>query len=209
MIDTWRTNSSKRRLDLVAVGVSLLILMASVTPASGQHVNQSLKEADVALLPTFCRHSQTFMEAFGSKQEQAYWYGRLGPDFKHVHHYCWAAAALHRTNQTRDSRSRDWLLKNAVSDATWVIEKVAPTFELLPDVYITRAKAYAGRKEDKAANEDFRIAVALRPDYWRSYFEWATYLSAKGLREEARMVISKGREQIPTSKVLQRLEEQL
>jgi hypothetical protein len=168
-------------------------------------------ETEIRLMPEYCRHAQTIMESWGTRDEQLQWEQKLGEGFAHIHHHCWALGYMQRAMRTIDRVERGRLYRSAIQDSSYVVRNVRDknSFVLMPDVYIVRAKAYAGLREDEEALADFNAARSLNPRYVRTYLEWATVLNIREQKAAARKVVEEGLRNVPESKALARMLKEL
>lgn len=166
-----------------------------------------LSDAERALLPKYCGHTQEFSWTHGRKSDQAdYWARVMGPNYSHIHHYCWALTYFNRARRaSTTANDRISALEAARLDFEYVVNACSPDFVLLPEVYTRLGEVEILRGQPNRANAAFQRARQLKPDYWPPYFHWAEFLSRVGQRAEALKVVTQGLEQSPDAKVLQNL----
>lgn len=190
--------------------VSVMVIAALwFGSAKAQHIANSLTQEDIVLLPEYCRYSQTINERFGNKEGREYWNKRLGDDFKHIHHYCWALASIRRSEKLSEKRNRHALLTTAVSDCEYVIRAAKTSFVLMPDVLIARGIAQGRLGRMREAEIDFKTAQGLEPRHVAIYVAWAGLLVSQGLKADARRVIEEGLKNVPDSPALARMAKDL
>ncbi|MEF8734489.1 MAG: hypothetical protein V5B40_22025 [Candidatus Accumulibacter meliphilus] len=187
-------------LSRVAVILILLAVSTSGVAAVGNHT-----EAEVAMLPPYCR--LVFNNGRGTENSPSPaarpWLAVMGNMLWHIHHYCygqiiWMRAMRHNT----PSHTRRNLLNSAISEYDYVIKHSPDNFILLPEI-LTQSGDLALLLSDAAkANELFARARALKPDYWPAYSHWADYLIRSGKRSDAKQLVSLGLKYSPHAKVL-------
>jgi tetratricopeptide (TPR) repeat protein len=162
-----------------------------------------VSNAELALLPSFCRHTQVIMQRHGSLAEHQRWIARVGEPFKAMHHYCISVVALMRSDRAGvPVQQRRYLHNYAVANLTFVVKNSTPDFVFLPEVLFRRGQAHKKLKELDEAIRDLRQAVEMRPDYVFAVSELADAYASRGKKKEAREVLEKGLQHSPDSKFL-------
>ncbi|WP_153110272.1 tetratricopeptide repeat protein [Propionivibrio limicola] len=190
-------NRSSPRL---ALPFLLTFMLATITPIA-MAKPQNVTEAELQLLPRYCRDTQWFPERYA--QQRNYWVSRMGPTFSHMHHYCWGLTNLNRARRA-DVRlgKRMGSLNDILNDFHYVTNQAPPDFVLLPEIYTRIGEVQLLLRAPNRANEAFARARNLKPDYWPAYSQWAEYLMQIGKRPEALKIVTSGLKHSPESKVL-------
>lgn len=116
---------------------------------------QEIVAQTMPLLPPYCK----IKIDNGPPAQLAYWVQRLGPGFGHIHHYCFGLAQVIVAERTTEKSAKNSLLRYALVDFTYVIEKSKPSeLTVMADVYVARAKVYMAQKNMPQAMADFRRA---------------------------------------------------
>ncbi len=222
-----RVQAALPHVDVVAVGcragvrllsdvwLVLAALLVLVAAASGRAFaaeggglsldSYDVTNAEVALLPGFCRHTQVIMQRHGSLQEHQRWIAQVGEPFKAMHHYCISVVALMRSDRAGVSEQhRDYMRKYAVANLTYVVRNSTPGFVFLPEVLFRRGQAHARLNQMDEAIRDFRQSLESRPGYVLAISELADAYVATGKKDEARAVLEAGLKHLPDSKFLKR-----
>lgn len=187
-----------RSLPVAAIN---LLLFAYAYPASGQEYAQD----ELRALPRACL-AQKFIN--GSLRtpivpefERAQWEARLGSDYQHYHHFCWALMDLRRAN-TGPSQHRNFNYSTAVQNFEYVQRNASRAFPLLPEVYLRKGMALRYLGEEARAAREFLEAIDLKRDYTPAYSELIDlYLDLEDY-ESARRTLELGLAAVPDSKIL-------
>ncbi len=165
---------------------------------------------EMALLPKYCPHAGLYHPIYGTPEGHAYWMQRLGDDFRHIHHYCWALVALQRAGRAQVSaRQRQHWLASAENDITYVLRNSSQKLVLIPELLLRRGQVRVRLNKYNEASEDFQRAIKVRPDYWPPYVELAEILKTRKDMAGARRVLEEGLKHSPDSRGLQRALEHL
>jgi tetratricopeptide (TPR) repeat protein len=165
-----------------------------------------------AFLPEWCKYTAYYNSVVPHERGNAdarREYERLnrlmGPqNFKHLHHYCRGLFVVARARYFEPSKTaRDRLLRNSIAEFNYVLNRVEPTFALLPEILTKKGESYArlGRPE---AVEPLHRALQAKPDYWPAYAALSDYFRDTGQVEQARQWLQKGLAAAPNATPLQR-----
>lgn len=160
-------------------------------------------EADMALLPGYCRNAQSFNYDGINGPTTTRWVATMGSGFYSIHHYCWARIELSRSERATSLVAQKMALRgSARSNLLYVIDNSPSDFVLLPEIYtwLGRVEILSGRSSD--ADRAFAKARSLKPDYWPAYYHWAEWLASKGKKAEALAIVKTGLQQSPQAKPL-------
>jgi tetratricopeptide (TPR) repeat protein len=155
-----------------------------------------------ALIPAYCPHAQGWSRDWYGPDSMR-WKAKIGPDFSHMHHYCWGQVNMLRAQKSNVSKQeRKRLLELVRGDYLYVTKHSARDFVLLPEVYTRIGEVELRLALYNEANKSFAQARALKPDYWPAYSHWAEFLIRSGKRAEAKQVVKSGLDYSPGSRVL-------
>jgi tetratricopeptide (TPR) repeat protein len=111
----------------------------------------------------------------------------MGPrNFRHLHHYCRGLFIVAHARYFETSKTeRDRRLNYSIREFDYAVNRVEPTFALLPEMLTKKGESLAalGRPE---AVEALQRALQAKPDYWPAYAALSDYLRDIGLVELAR-----------------------
>ncbi|MBN2320620.1 MAG: tetratricopeptide repeat protein [Acidobacteria bacterium] len=105
-------------------------------------------EAEQLQLPAYCKARFELTELPIEVKKQ--WEARLGKDFIHVHHYCYALNSLNRLRL--GIGDPEYLLEISLNNLDYMIEHVRPNFVLLPEIYYNKGRTLMmmGKYEEAA-----------------------------------------------------------
>lgn len=188
-------------LRLIVFFIYAIFLQLLPVPLQARVPLEAPTEAEIRLLPSYCKDTEWFPERYGEKR--SYWIEQMGDSFRHLHHYCWARLSVNRARKANiSSRERISLLESALHDYNYVTHKAPDSFILLPEIYTKVGELQLLRKQPSKADEAFTRARYLKPDYWPAYSGWVEYLITTGRRAEALDVVKAGLYNSPNAKVL-------
>jgi hypothetical protein len=162
---------------------------------------------ELALLPEFCRDTQGVLyQVRGNGRDSPrapHWLSLMGPDFWHMHHYCYALAYMMRAQDASLSPiQKKYLYQKAMGDYNYVIKNAQPTMALMPEVHYKVGEAQLLMDNVGAASAAFATSRRLKPDYWPAYTRWADLLAGLKKYNDALELVREGLRHAPESKEL-------
>jgi hypothetical protein len=200
-----------RRLSsmLVAVCAAAFCVAARAQDVPGYpaHVTD-YDPREVAMLPRYCIHTQSFRDKVpGGADKVAIdgWYAEMGPVFHAMHHYCWGLMKTHRALYlSRDPRTREFYLRDSITEFDYVLERAANDFVLLPEILTKKGENLIRLGRGATGIYELERAVELKPEYWPPYAQMSDYYKEAGDRKKARDMLQAGLAKAPDAKALQR-----
>ena len=123
-----------------------LILLA-LCSASTYSLAVEVTSGEVPLLSSYCRGTQLIREVSGDKTPIEKNIKRYGPEFWHLHHYCWALNGERKAinapvnaDSARGIPSRSSLLEYSRGNLEYFLKRSSDKFILLPEVLVTNAR---------------------------------------------------------------------
>lgn len=158
-------------------------------------------DTEVGLLPPFCKTK--FDNGLNrSHPDVRRWMNILGPEYEHIHHYCFGLNFYYRAGV--GDNNKDYYLRRAMDNYNYLIEHSRPDFILLPEVYVKRGQVYRSMGDTARAIQDFRKARDMKPDYLKPYAVIGDTYLQMGEKEKAREAWEQGLKVSPQSKALGR-----
>lgn len=155
-------------------------------------------DAEMASLPPFCK--ARFNEG---SPEYKLWESMLGKDFGHTHHYCAGVNFLNRYYRARSAQAKRFNLNSARATLDYMVTHAAPTYSLMPDVYLSLGTVYMLSNQSGQAIASFNQAIELNPRLPKAYGAIADfYLKAKQ-PAKALEIVTEGLRHNPDTKSLQ------
>lgn len=167
--------------------------------------DRTITPGEWAVLPNWCYDTQggpygapEGAEWLNKSPRAAHWVSKMGRDFWHLHHYCWALRDLHRLRRPDLSpRERSLLQERAISDIQYTIKYCEPTMPLMPEVLLRFGELHLMQNNPEAAQQAFQESRRLKPDYWPAYTRWADVLIGLKIWDQARAVLEEGLSHCP------------
>jgi tetratricopeptide (TPR) repeat protein len=207
-LGTSRHPGASIRLVAVVAAVAASAWLALHAPAAHADAKpDGITEAEVALLPPYCRDANTIAgygdASYNTSPNAPKWVALMGKGFWAIHHYCWALINLARIQRPSvPYNERQWKRESAIADLDYVIQHSDPDMILLPEIYTKKGEIYLVLKRYSQADEAYAKARELKPDYWPAYYQWAEYLRTAGQKEKARQMVEQGLAHAPNNKAL-------
>lgn len=157
-------------------------------------------DAEMASLPVFCKAK---MKSGPNSPEYKMWAQNLGSDFSHTHHYCAGLNFLNRSYRAISSQDKLFNLQNAVNNFDYMVTHAAPTYSLMPDIYLNRGMTYFSMNQDAKAVNDLNKALEINPKTTRAYIVLADYYIRTKRQKEALQILTEGLRHNPEARGLQ------
>lgn len=152
-------------------------------------------------MPEYCPDSLAFSPRYAegaTAARQRRWVAMMGESFWDIHHYCWAIAVINRSKLTGvDKQRREYMLRDAIDDITYVLRRARPDFVLLPEIYTRLGDVQQSRERPVDALYAYEQAVQSRADYWPAYVRLADLHASLGSNEQAVTVVERGLTVLP------------
>jgi tetratricopeptide (TPR) repeat protein len=158
-------------------------------------------DAELASLPPLCKVK---MKAGAGSPEYKTWEQSMGKDWLHTHHYCAGLNFLNRYYRARSASDKGSNLKNAQGNLQYMVTHAAPTYSLMPDVYLNLGVVYSLSNQPAQAITHFSKAIELNPRQPRAYNAMADYYSSIKQTARALETVSEGLRHNPDTRSLQR-----
>lgn len=187
----------------------LFLCLYSVTAAA--QVDVTLQ--DLPFLPKYCMGTQLIRNVSKDTTPMAVYMRLYGPEFHHLHHYCWALLEYQKASSAPDHPTdgeypRSGWLNRSLEDLKYIIDRSGDNFIFLPDILTTNALVLnaLGRKEQ--AIDSLKRAIRIRPDYLPAYVRLGDLYKAAGDRANAIRILETGLKAVPgTALIIHNLQE--
>ena len=157
--------------------------------------------SEMASLPPFCKAKMVSGEG---SADYKLWQGTLGPDFLHTHHYCAGINYISRYHRARSRQDKQYNLNNALTNLEYMARHAAPTYSLMPDVYLNLGVVNSLLNKTGVAITHFNKAIELNPRQPRAYNALADYYLKTKQSAKAMDIIVQGLRYNPDTRSLQR-----
>lgn len=175
-------------------------VLASVLSAHAGAVEPwAPNDTEMASLPPFCK--ARFNEG---SAEYKLWESTLGQDFGHTHHYCAGINFLNRYYRSRSAQGKQFNLNNARTNFGYMVTHAAPTYGLMPDVYLNLGVVHSLMKQPAQAITYFNKAIELDPNQAKAYNALADYYVKTKQSAKALEMVTAGLRYNPDTRSLQR-----
>lgn len=195
---------------LLACAASLL-LPSDAHAAARKNDPRIPTTAELRLLPPYCPHTQIISTHYGRRQSATKhdattqrFVDVYGPDFWHLHHYCFGlVAALRAGNQLKPSGRESQLLES-ISQYDYVIRNLGARSLILPELHMQKGISLLKLKRGEEAVQQLKRAIQLNPKFAQPYIELSTYYADTGNRELAVRTLEEGLSAAPSAVTLQK-----
>lgn len=177
------------------IGYSLILTL--VVPAFATETDYP-KDSELSALPQYCTAK------LRKTPEAKVWAAKLGAGFGHTHHYCNGLNKINRYYKATSQYDQKFYLGEAVLEFEYMIKHAAPTYSLMPEVYLNRGFALSKLHRDGEAIADLMKALELTPESPRIYATIADFYANRKMTDNALATVTEGLKHVPKSKMLQR-----
>lgn len=160
---------------------------------------EKVTKEDLKSLPPLCKGTQLIRGVSGDKTPMDVYTKQYGQEFIYLHHYCFALKVENDFYKNPSSAYWQGKLNYAIGDLDFVLERSSPTFVLLPDILLAKARIYALQKQNGLAVITAHKAVEAKPDYVRAYTFISDLYEKLGDKTNAIKTLQSALERVPDS----------
>lgn len=175
--------------------------MSASAPAAAIDLSSVPNAVEMMRLPPYCAAK------FRSPQdpnEVKIWRDRIGSNFGDLHHYCEGLNFVNRYWGSRKSSDRGYYLQQAKNNFDYMVKAEKPDFTLRSELYSNRGEVFKLMGKLGEAINDLNKAMSINPNIVKPYLQLADLYEGGKDKVRALEVITKGLNNIPNSKALQR-----
>lgn len=161
--------------------------------------------SEIAVLPPFCKAKLS-----ADPTDDKLYSDSIGPDWLHIHHYCFAlnfSNRYYRDYGNRMAQADD--LKQAVNNYDYMLEHATPDFWMRAEIGTQKARILAAAKRSADAIGALEVALKANPDYAPAYAVLSDVYRDTGQKAKALASVEQGLQHAPLDKPLQRRYRQL
>jgi len=177
----------------MAIFFILFIVFISTEVLADSYTHQEIDNlVQLGKLPDYCSYMGVGRKKhtpLGKKYRKTF-----GPDWIHMHHYCWALVDSQRGYDGQAIDNLNYVLRNSRSD-----------FKLRPMVLKQKARILMINNNLSAAAPVYSELIKVKPDDEEGYLGLAEIFLSKGDKNTAREVVELGLKNIPDSGKLQKI----
>ncbi len=183
------------------------VTLCSAVPLMAWSAPENITTGELALLPTYCSDVQVIDPNSGAKDtpspRAARWVSVMGLSFWHMHHYCWGLVHVRRAQAPGlPPIQRVGMIGSGINDYYYVIKNSPRDFVMAPEIFIRIGEARLLLREVSAAQDAFKSARELKPDYWPAYTRSIDVLLLSKQNETALALALEGLRHSPGAKEL-------
>lgn len=182
--------------------LALLSLLLGLLPWRVAVASDSTPETkrEMARLPAYCA------ARLGPTEDPAYkrWESVIGPNFIHIHHYCFALHKRFTARAKPDPTERNYWLNSTMKEFDYVEQHAQGPLMLYPEMFTERGRIYLELGDVASASRYFARALKTDPAYGRAYAAMADLYLKQGKRDKAKQLLEQGLAADPGSKSLQK-----
>jgi len=161
--------------------------------------------SEIAALPPFCKAKLS-----PDPTDDKLYSARIGPDWLHIHHYCFGlnfANRFYRDYGNRIAQADDF--KEAINNYDYVLDHATPDFWMRGEIGTQKARLLAAVKNNAGAIGALEVALKANPDYAPAYALQSDIYRDMGQKSKALNSVEQGLHASPLDKSLQRRYRQL
>ncbi len=163
--------------------------------------------AELSILPPFC---QTKLSSSSNPADQKLYSGKIGPDWQHIHHYCFALNFSNRYKRTFANKGEQlFYLQSAMGEFEYMFTHSSPTFWMRPEMHVQKGKLLAAAKRNIEAVNEFEAALQDNPTYVEAYIALSDFYKNTGQQSKSTTLVEQALQHAPNNKSLQKRYNQL
>jgi len=159
------------------------------------------REDEFSKLPPYCKAK---LGKNVPPSDAIAWRSSLGMDYQHIHHYCSGLNVMNYYYRTTGEAYKQKVLKVAVNQFSYMVDKATPTWVLMPEIYANRGEAYILAGKFGEGLSDLKKAISLNPHILKPYLTLANHYIRQKQTRNAMEIITEGLKHNPEHKGLQR-----
>lgn len=182
--------------------LALVILIVSELLSMGQTEARGwgATPAEIAVLPPFCKAKLSPDPADDAQYSSA-----IGPDWLHIHHYCYALTFTNRYYQDyADKPTQHDDLNQALNNYNYVLSHASPGFWMRPEIHTQKGRLLAAAKHYAEAVSEIEQALKGNPDYAPAYAALSDIYADLGQKSKSLATVEQGLQHVPDNNALQR-----
>lgn len=161
--------------------------------------------SEMAALPPLCKAKLS-----GDSADDKQYSGSIGPDWLHIHHYCFGlnfANRYYKDSGNRAAQADD--LKQALNNYDYVLDHATRDFWMRAEIGTQKGRMLAAAKRTADAIMALETALKANPDYAPAYAVLSDVYRDSGQKAKALAKVEQGLQRVPLDKPLQRRYKQL
>jgi tetratricopeptide (TPR) repeat protein len=183
-----------------AFGLVMLALGAGLSAPAASMPPFAPSARELAILPPFCKAKLS-----ADPSDDAAYAASIGPDWLHIHHYCFGLNFANRYYQdfgNRVAQADD--LKEAINNYDYVLEHATPDFWMRAEIGTQKARILAAAKGNAQAIAALQVALQANADYAPAYAVLSDVYRDTGQKAKALASVEQGLQHAPLDRPLQR-----
>lgn len=176
-----------------------LIFTGKVFPA--ENLPWTPTDDEFKVLPNYC---WVKMKTPENGPEYLTMRSQYGQDFVHVHHYCAGMNFANRSVRLLDPKDRIYYKNKAFTNYKYMFDHADQSFNLMPDIYVSRGRLYQSDGNARLALLDYAKAVELNPKHAGAHLAIVELHKKAKRNEEALEAAIEGLKRVPNSRALQK-----
>ncbi|MHB1054199.1 MAG: tetratricopeptide repeat protein [Thiobacillus sp.] len=179
----------------------LLSIMFGILFANGALaiLPSAIQPNEFAMLPAYCKAKLSDDPA-----DDKLYSGAIGPDWLHIHHYCFALNFTNRFYKTSNPNEKRHYLRGALDNHDYVLTHAAPDFWMRPEIHTEKARQLRAAKRYGEAMGELTRALGINPDYLNAYVVLSDVHMDLNKKSDAVASVEKGLQHGPDNRALQR-----
>ncbi|MBW8305625.1 MAG: tetratricopeptide repeat protein [Thiobacillus sp.] len=159
----------------------------------------AIQPNEFPMLPAYCKAKLSS----DPLDDKAY-SGMIGPDWRHIHHYCFALNFTNRFYKTSNPNDKRHYINSALNNHDYVLTHAAPDFWMRPEIHTEKAKQLKAAKRYAEALGELKKALHIKPDSVIAYVVLADVYLDLNKKTDAVAAVEEGLQHGPENRTLQR-----
>lgn len=130
--------------------------------------------------------------------------GMIGPDWLHIHHYCFALNFTNRFYKTSNPNDKKHYLSSSLNNHDYMLTHSTPDFWMRPEIHTEKAKQLKAAKRYAESLGEVKKALHINPEYVSAYVVLTDVYRDLNKKSDAISAVEQGLQFGPENKPLQR-----
>lgn len=159
----------------------------------------AIQSNEFAMLPPYCKAKLSDDPA-----DDKLFSGAIGPDWLHIHHYCFALNFTNRFYKTSNPSEKRHYMQSALGNHDYMLTHATPDFWMRPEIHTEKAKQLRAAKRYAEAIGELARALGIKADYLNAYVVLSDVYMDLNQKSDAIASVEKGLHYGPDNRALQR-----
>ena len=175
----------------------LIIILFFTTSSAKALMPSAPTPSEIPALPPYCKAKLS-----PDHSDDIRYSGMIGPDWLHIHHYCFALNFVNRYYKYFDKDQQRWFVQEALGNFDYVLTHASPNFWMRPEIHTQKGKLLVSAKRGSEAMNEFLTAINENKNHAPAYVALSYLYQDMGQKPKALSIVEEGLGYVPDSRSL-------